>query len=219
MSMRFRGLPAALTAAVVLTAAIPAAAANLIVNGDFEAGGGSTAGWTTTFVGLGNVDALTAADYQPCCGTFGSEPAYSSNHFAEFNDANVVAASTLSQTYSSVAGAHYTLSFDLGAFGSATNFMSVSADTLGQGIQASADNNADTTFQHYSFGFIGSGGLQTLAFRVASGPVDNTDAILDNVSLVMDRGAVPEPAAWALMLAGFAGAGAALRARRRTSLA
>ena len=219
MSVRLRGLIAAASAAVALGSAVPAAAANLVVNGDFEAGGGSTAGWTKTFVGPGNIDPLTAADYAVCCGTIGSQPAYSNNHFAEFNDANVVATSTLSQTYNSVAGAHYTLSFDLGAFGSGANFMSVSADTLGQGFLALANNNADTTFFHYSFGFTGSGGVQTLSFQVTSPPVDNTDAILDNVSLTLDRGAVPEPSAWALMLAGFAGAGAALRARRRTAFA
>jgi hypothetical protein len=37
----------------------------------------------------------------------------------------------------------------------------------------------------------------------------------DNFGLVTEFGAVPEPAAWALMLAGIAGLGAALRGRRK----
>ena len=45
-------------------------------------------------------------------------------------------------------------------------------------------------------------------------PGDNTGAVLDNVSLDITKGAaVPEPGAWALMLLGFAGLGAALRRR------
>ncbi|HEY7901130.1 MAG TPA: PEPxxWA-CTERM sorting domain-containing protein [Caulobacteraceae bacterium] len=39
--------------------------------------------------------------------------------------------------------------------------------------------------------------------------------VSDGTSLVTTFGAVPEPAAWALMLAGFAGLGGALRSRRR----
>ena len=55
---------------------------------------------------------------------------------------------------------------------------------------------------------------------LSRGERDNTDALLDNVSLTLDRpnGGVPEPAAWALMLSGFAAAGVALR-HRRTAVA
>jgi PEP-CTERM motif len=40
-----------------------------------------------------------------------------------------------------------------------------------------------------------------------------------NVGAVMGTGGVPEPASWALMLVGFGGLGAALRLRRRQTLA
>ena len=56
-------------------------------------------------------------------------------------------------------------------------------------------------------------GTGTLDF-VESGPSTQQGALLDNVSL----SSVPEPASWALMLAGFGGIGAAVRGSRRTSI-
>jgi hypothetical protein len=47
------------------------------------------------------------------------------------------------------------------------------------------------------------------------GPSDQQGNLLDNVILSSDAVVVPEPASWALMLIGFGGAGAMLRARRR----
>ncbi len=208
-------------AACALSLAGHAGAAQLLTNGDFEAGGGSTTGWTKTFVGPGNVNALTAADYALCCSTFGSQPAYSGNHFAEFGDGNVVATQTLSQGFNDLGTYHhYVLSFDLGAFGGGQNMVQIAADGFSQTLTAFSNNNADTTFQHYSYTFLGTGGHHTLSFKVTSLPGDNTDAILDNVSLKGDRprGGVPEPTSWALMLTGFAGLGAMLR-RRRAMLA
>ncbi len=45
----------------------------------------------------------------------------------------------------------------------------------------------------------------------------NVDAFLDNVSVNALPGAVPEPATWAMMIGGFALAGAAMR-RRKTAV-
>lgn len=192
-------------------------AAQLITNGDFEAGGGSLAGWTKTLTGAGNADVLTAADYFPCCGTFGSEPAYSSNHFVEFGDANVTGTETISQTFNTLAGHNYLISFDLGAFGVGSELVAFQVGTFSDTLTAVANNNNDTTFGNHSYLLTSTGGLKTISFSVTSVP-DNIDPILDNVSVTGDRG-VPEPAGWALMLTGFLGAGGALRRRGRTAVA
>jgi hypothetical protein len=210
MSLRLRHLA---TAAAAVLIAGPAAAANLLTNGDFEAGGGSLNGWTVTLNGAAQLGALTAADYHTCCFTVGTEPAYSDNHFAEFDDGNVTGLAVLSQMFNTIAGAHYTLSFRAGAFGSGHNMLFVGAPGVSDSILLTANNNADNTFATYTYGFTGTGAQGGVAFGVNATERDNTDAILDDVS-VTRTGGVPEPAAWALMLLGFGTAGAALRRRR-----
>lgn len=189
---------------------------SLLTNGDFEAGGGSLAGWTVATTASGSVFAATAAIYNPCCGTSGSEPAFSGNHFAAYDAGNVTGSATLSQTFNSVLGGLYTLTFDLGAFGAGTNTVDVTAQGVTQSFVVGPNNNADTTFHGQSINFTGLGGLQTVAFTVAT-VSDNTDALLDNAALTGPAG-VPEPAAWALLILGFGGTGAMLR-RRTLALA
>lgn len=196
----------------LFAAAGAAQAATLIANGDFESDGGSLNGWTVSTSADGNVQALTAAQYATCCGTTGSEPAYSGNHFASYDSGNVIGSATLSQTFHSVAGDHYTLDFDLGAFGSGTNVVDVTVGGVTQSFTATADNNNDTTFHPQTLSFIGTGAPETVSFSVTT-TADNTDALLDNV--VLNGGAlVPEPASWALMVVGFGAAGGMLRRRR-----
>jgi hypothetical protein len=216
MSKLLHRVLAAAAAIAALSAAAHASAANLLANGDFEANGGSLDGWTVTLNGQAQLGALTAAIYHPCCSTTGSEPAYSSNHFAEFDDGNVTGLAILSQSFNSILGAAYTLDFDLGAFGNGHNDVLVAGQTFSQSFTVTGDNNNDTTFHHQTIAFTGTGGVQTIAFAVNGGERDNTDALLDNVVL---SGGAPEPAAWALMLTGFAGLGAALRRRPKTAVA
>ena len=212
----FRTVLAASSIALgAVIAAHSASAAELIHNGDFEAGGGSLASWTVALTGAGNANVLTAAGYNPCCGTFGTEPAYSHNHFVEFGDGNVLGTQEISQTFNTLAGHAYVISFDLGAFGGGFNTMAFNVGPLSDSITASANNNADTTFGQFTYTLMSTGGLKTISFSVASTGADNTDAILDNVSVHGDLvGGVPEPTTWALMLTGFGGLGAVLRRRR-----
>lgn len=203
-------LVAAATAAV-LGAATPVLSAELILNGDFEAG-------LTNWTAVGQVGANTAANYGPCCGTTGGEPAYSGNHFAAFGSGNIVGLSSLSQIIGTVAGASYNLSFLAGAFGANTNVVVTSAGGATNSFTVTANNNANTTFSSHAFSFLGSG-VDTITFSVNSPPSDNTDALIDNVSVIGQAPtAVPEPAAWALMIMGFGGVGALVR-RRRWALA
>ena len=69
---------------------------------------------------------------------------------------------------------------------SAVNLSGVLIDDLEISLPGSLTSNSDLSFQTY--------------------------AAVDNVSL--DAGGVPEPATWAMMMLGFAGLGAVLRARR-----
>jgi hypothetical protein len=204
----------ATVSALTLLAAGPAGAA--IVNGDFETGpfgvGSTPGGWT---VSPGNeIAAIQASAYGPCCGVAGS-PAELANHFASFGAGDVANVSVLSQAFATVAGGRYLLGFDFGALGHGqqTLFARVfdGATLLGSlSVTRGADNNLATTFGADSLVFVAGGGLTRVEFSVDP-KTANVDGVLDNVSVT--AAGVPEPAAWALMLAGFATAGQAMRRR------
>jgi len=198
----------AAAAAAALALAAPVQAAELITNGGFENG---LTGWTSS----GTVNVNTAADYHPCCGTVGSEPAFSNNHFVDFGSGNTAGTDLVSQAFHDLSGSLYTVTFDLGAFGSGTNQITAEAGGASQTFTVVADDNNDTTFHPQTFSFLGTG-LDSVKFTVVATGPDNTDALLDNVSV--SGIAVPEPATWAMMLVGFGGLGAMLR-RRRTVFA
>lgn len=70
-----------------------------------------------------------------------------------------------------------------------------------------------TPFGTSSFSFVaGNAGSIRLAFGSTS--KDNIGPLLDNVSLGVTPSAVPEPATWLMMLAGFGIVGSAMRRRR-----
>jgi hypothetical protein len=54
-------------------------------------------------------------------------------------------------------------------------------------------------------------------FNIGTNSADNVGPLLDNVKLTVDAG-VPEPAAWAMMLAGFGLVGAAMRRREKVAV-
>jgi hypothetical protein len=96
------------------------------------------------------------------------------------------------------------------------------------GIQGSYANNDGIAFSgqplaggspyktyRYAFTPLGAG---TLNLQFATSSYDNIGPILDNV-LVTQGGAVPEPATWAMLIAGFGLVGFAARRRRALSAA
>lgn len=69
-----------------------------------------------------------------------------------------------------------------------------------------------------TFGFttVGSGTALLFDRLVFSSTATGTSSNIDNIGVrIAQSGAVPEPATWALMIAGFGTVGAALRVRRR----
>ncbi|WP_310473835.1 PEPxxWA-CTERM sorting domain-containing protein [Sandarakinorhabdus sp.] len=76
----------------------------------------------------------------------------------------------------------------------------------------------DRSFLTYS-GFLNLAGPGTLFLQFAGRSGDNVNIgpILDNV--LVTQGAVPEPASWAMLIAGFGLVGAASRRRRRLAVA
>lgn len=213
----------------IALAAGPAAHANLLVNGSFEEGAfvnqgnqtmspsvGSTVipGWTvitdaTAWINAGNPFGLTASD--------GSRFLDLTNYSAGAPYAG------LSQTFATLAGATYTLSFDLGgsnAWGRPDGLIASAAGmsqvfTTGPASVTTPNND----WYQESMTFTASGATTTLTLQGSAG---FNYIGLDNVvvELLSAPGtppdpvpAIPEPGTWALMAAGLVALGLL---RRRT---
>jgi hypothetical protein len=213
---------ALLAAAAALSLATPAkSAVNLLANGDFESGilGALPSGWNATVASGSELLVLKGASYVPCCGASGS-PAALANQFAAFgagnsNNVGVV----LGQSFATVTGKTYNLSFDFGVMGGGLQSLSFSVGPsigpayLSNTIGGAANNNLNTTFASYGYSFVAGAPFSVIRFNVD--PVTNSvDGILDNVSV---SAAVPEPSTWAMMFLGFVGLG--FLSRRRRSVA
>jgi hypothetical protein len=215
---------AATAAALVLFG--PGAHANLLVNGSFEAGAfvnqgnqtmslaaGSTVvtGWTvltdtTAWINAGNPFGLSASE---------------GSRFLDLTDYSAGAPfAGVSQTFATLAGATYTLSFDLGgsnAWGRPDGLIASAAGTLQSfttGPASSTSPNNDWYGQ--SMSFVATGASTTLTLQ---GNLGFNYIGIDNVSVVLASGppvpAIPETSTWALMLAGLAVCGVGVRRRWR----
>lgn len=216
---------AAISAAAVLTAAHGASAAtNILINGSFEdvgdaayqSWGGYTfgpdfaylPGWTIDF---GNVDITTNLS--------GWSPAADGNNSLDING---WVAGQISQSFNTVVGQTYTVSF------------AYSRNAAGAPDPATADVSAGGQVIHVTspndpslFGTVGSMLWQTGSFTFVGTGYDTlvlTSTVPGNGGVYFDDfvvsgPAVPEPTTWTLMILGFGGAGALLRRRRAMGLA
>lgn len=223
-----------ITAALAIAvAATPASAAtNLLTNGSFESG---LTGWTVSNTGSGTgysapvVIAYNQASAYPT-GAFGEAvptdnapgnpgfDAVGSNFLYLSSD---VGTNVISQMVSLVAGTSYTFGFDyyLPNNGYANpNNATLTASLAGVpfasfalGTQPAATwlfNSAARTFTANTTG--------TFALSFAGNGYPAKDVAIDRVFLAQTA-AVPEPATWALMLAGFGLIGFAMRRRNKVS--
>ena len=189
-----------------------AQAAELLTNGSFEApaiGGGNytypagtLASWTyggSALVGATGGNAWYGG--APPAGQDGDQ-------FAALQGT-----STLSQTFTMV-GSTLDLSWlDAGRpFFGCCNGDQTYKVTLNNAVLGTFSTTSGEAFASHSLVEHGltNGGSYTLAFK-GQVAADDT-SFIDKVSAT---GAVPEPAAWALMILGFGGVGAALRSKRR----
>ena len=208
--------------------AVPASAANLLVNGDFEtptppaggyltfSGGDSFTGWNVVGPNAGVF--LIDTDYAETGVTFPAQSGRASIDLTGY--ANQGPDAGISQTVSTIAGQLYTLSFWVGnADGSGnSNYLLPSTVRLSINGGALQDfTNSDTTpfttnWKFFSTSFTATGGATSIAFFNGTDLAD-AETGLDNVVLDGPAGPVPEPAAWTLMIVGLAAAGARLRTR------
>ena len=185
----------------MLAAIVPSTAnAAVLFSENFESGSGA-------FTLSGNAVLANGATYNPCCGT----PNDTSNTFVAFGGGNLPSG-LASASFNTVAGSTYTVKFDYAALGGGSEPLTFTV--AGQSFTFNPVANNAIVFTPGSFTFTGTGGSSSLV--VTSGGFDNVDAIVDNISLA---GAVPEPAAWALIILGFGVIGGALRRGKPTRAA
>jgi hypothetical protein len=106
---------------------------------------------------------------------------------------------------------------DLFGLGSGTATLTA-FDSLGNVLGTVTDSDAKPLGQGPVL-VLDIAGIQSVTFSGTSGTVGFDNFEFDPVITAGTRGAVPEPAAWALMITGFGLTGATLRRRRRTAVA
>ncbi len=98
----------------------------------------------------------------------------------------------------------------------ATVFSTDAADIVA-GLYLGADGSGANPYGNYSFNLLNIGLSAGTGYQIRFGEVDNQSFFqqgVDNVSIEAVSGAVPEPATWAMMLAGFGMIGFAARGRK-----
>ncbi len=197
-------------ALLALAIASPSFSATLITNGSFELGNTSGA-FSTASAGSTDITGWTV--------DAGSVD-YISSYWAASDGVRSIdiagsAIGALSQSFATTAGKSYLVSFDL----SSNPDLSAPRDLL-----VSIDGGAPSIFTHpgatgkdaagmnwtsQSFTFLAAGPTSTITFTTNGTAQGFFGPALDNVVAAV----VPEPAAWALMLAGFGLVGGAMRRR------
>ncbi len=187
-----RGLGYGIAVAAVACAS-PAMAATIVTNGGFETG--DLTGWTqfgnTGFTGV-ETGAASEGTRSAFFGPIGSTGG-------------------IFQTLMTTVGSLYSYSFTLANLGGTPSSFNAS---IGGTSVLSLTNPGAFAYTVYSGTFTATSAATALRFTFQQDP---SFFRLDAISVSMISGAVPEPAAWAMMIGGFGLVGASLR-RRRTKV-
>ncbi|MBS0502751.1 MAG: PEP-CTERM sorting domain-containing protein [Proteobacteria bacterium] len=227
-----------LAAVAVVTIAAPATAGVVYSNNFDGENGGNTALNYNGFNGLtvtnGTVDLVKSGDFGITCaggsgacvdldGSTSDAGLVSSNSYA-FNAGDRVALSLLFSGNQRNAPPPDTFSMTFNFGGPISGTYGASSSTLGNFNFGSFTNQSSLTvtisnvapgfsMTDFTFFFDPTNGGST-SFGLQDAGNDNIGIVIDNLSLAV--GAVPEPTTWAMMIAGFGLAGAAMRGRRST---
>lgn len=184
-------------------------AVELINNGGFETGNYS--GWTINFTPVNNA-ALIVTN-----ATFGEPRVHSGTYAVNFNANSVPATAVLEQTFATLLGATYQVSFWFGAVSLASNpnVPSINSEIFGaNGLTVLASHNYSVVGNHPAipyvneqFTFVANGTQATLRLSDTTTQSGALDGVLDDVSVFLLASPVPEPSTWAMMILGFAGVG------------
>ena len=218
--------------AAAMAVALPAAAQNLVTNGSFESPVQSNGGYTDYAVGS---SAITGWEIVGTPGTFvsvlnqnyGGNPGFSFPaqqgvqwlDLAGFSDN---APNGVRQSIATIINATYVFSFYVGNVTGGPNNAFGTQSSVGVEFSSGGTNFSCTNTQSGSIllwqlctqTFVATSAMTSFTLRNLDPTSDFSNAV-DNVSLVQVAvpSGVPEPATWAMMLAGFGLVGGALRRR------
>lgn len=146
---------------------------DLLVNGSFE---NNYSGWTAT----GNQSVQATLPYQPTDGL----------RAVSFSNFNLPPNGTLSQSFATVPGQTYTLSFDLGVLSYVRKYQTLGLRVSGSGILLDqvlsilGQSAGSNVWENKSFTFVADSGAATLTFEDQSATTDGIDLLLDHVRVV-----------------------------------
>ena len=193
----------------------PAMAANLLVNGYFEASSDPVTtppGWTN----IGHSDGVIPY-------TIGPLPAYDGNYFYDlggYGDPSGPVDDGIMQSVATVIGKTYKLTFGLSSedvAGDSTLEVIIGGQSTFYS-QSSTGTYFLKGFTTQSISYVATAAMTDIKFiEVKNSSGGNNDPLIDGVSFASSS--APEPASWAMMLGGFGLLGASLRSQRRARVA